>query len=201
MSVKINGLVLPDAGVSASIGGEVIGGLSTGGQVLWRNPTPLANDPFTRLAALGGQVIEFNASAGFADLYEHTPADGMLLRKSPAGMFVDSTIYWIERVRVILAPRVNGGDTFQIHNGDSNISSSEYFSPMPDDAGIYVVDLTQQAYVILQANAGEAGSSYSNWLFNSVKIRAFPSTFTLRPLANHKIVVAVSPQSSYSPYQ
>ena len=125
---------------------------------------------FNAMAALTGSfVIRFNASDAHIDLYEFVPAEGMLLNNSPADMFTNTAVYWIERVRGnedgIDATDTNG-DAYvqfglQLHRGTSTISQSTFLGGLSDDWSWVMINETTEEWIMWPANTGRMGTGFA----------------------------------------
>lgn len=135
-------------------------------------PPPPPGDNFAALAAMSGSfVIEFTAdgTAGILAnqaIFEMSPSTGTLIRHSPAAMFTDPSIYWLERIRV---QGDNSSPTFfaavDINRGGSSVSSMEQ-APYQTGSGfaIYVINEDTDQYLVYDATLPRsAGSGFINF--------------------------------------
>ena len=136
---------------------------------------------FNAIAALANSyAIRFNASPFVVDLYEFAPSDGELLNKTPASMFVDTTVHWIERVRSVdSAPTYtdNSGASYRqayiaLHDGASQAGLKNFLDGTPDSTGAVVtadwsyiiINETTEEWIMWPAfEPGNAGGSFVVW--------------------------------------
>ena len=126
------------------------------------------------VALPGAYAIRFNASNAHQDYYEFNPAEGTLLNNFPAGMFSDTSIYWIERVRGTFdgITAVNDGGqsyvkvTIGFHRDNSTQDQDAFLSAMPDDASWILINETTEEWLMWPANGsqgGQLGSGFVNY--------------------------------------
>ena len=128
----------------------------------------MAQANYTALAALPGSfVIRFTADTTGEDLYEHSPAEGTLLNRSPAGMFADTSIYWIERVRSRGAivrtdddGQVYASCAIALHRGGSAQNQNVFLAALSADWSWVLINETTQEWIVWPANNGEQGGGY-----------------------------------------
>ena len=145
-------------------------------------------------------AIEFDASDNLIDLYEYSPAEGTLISKTPSGMFTDTDIYWIERVRINISnARIN------MHNGGSTVDSTTFARTWDENWALYIIDDDAEKYVIIQADSfADSGGGYIDWTFDALVTVANTSGATVEAfvsgLAGKHVVVALIPSKSFRPY-
>ena len=134
---------------------------------------PLTN--FQRLAAIpGSYVIRFtaNTAANQIDLFEVSPAEGTLLDNSPAGMFTDAALYWIERVRGTeggIATTNDDGDVYDkveigLHRGGSSVAQNVLLPTLGATGTWVVIDETNDRWIMWPANGGgDVGSGFATY--------------------------------------
>ena len=126
------------------------------------------------VALPGAYAIRFNASNAHQDYYEFDPAEGMLLNNFPAGMFSDTSIYWIERVRGtfdgITAVNDGGQNYVQVsigfHRDSSVVDQNTFLGAMPDNASWILINETTEEWLMWPANGssgGELGSGFATY--------------------------------------
>ena len=117
------------------------------------------------IALPGAYAIRFNASNAHQDYYEFSPAEGALLNNFPAGMFSDTSIYWIERVRGTFDGITAANDAGQnyvkvaigFHKGSSIVGQTDFLGAMPDDASWILINETTEEWLIWPANGSQGG--------------------------------------------
>ena len=128
----------------------------------------MAQANYAALAALpGSYVIRFTADTTGEDLYEYSPAEGTLLNHSPAGMFTDTLIYWIERVRSRGAivrtdddGQVYASYAISLHKGDSTQNQRDFLPALSADWSWVLINETTQEWIMWPANDGDQGGGY-----------------------------------------
>ena len=123
------------------------------------------------VALPGAYAIRFNASDAHQDYYEFNPAEGMLLNNFPAGMFSDTSIYWIERVRGTFDGQTgvnDGGQSYVkvaigFHKDSSVVAQNTFLGAMSNDASWILINETTEEWLMWPANGsagGELGSGF-----------------------------------------
>ena len=64
-------------------------------------------------------VVQFNSNSVTDNLYELNPAQGTMEYHSPAEMYTDTGVMWLERIR-FLRPHSQSAE-FGLHRGDSTL--------------------------------------------------------------------------------
>ena len=155
---------------------------------------------FQALAAEGAFVVEVTPSGNLVDVWEYSPVEGTLLNQSPAGMFTDDSIFWLERFRI-----QQSGTRIQIHNGDSQQIMSSFAGTWTDDWGLYIIDTVTKNFMLLQANDGyTAGGAFVRWdllewTLTDSQLTGTTVTGFLTGLTSNTLVLAISPTSTYRP--
>ena len=130
--------------------------------------TAMAASTYQRLTEVdggSGYVVEFTAEnplgAG-GRIFEQNPASGMLLNHYPADMFMDTTLWWMERIRVLAAQ-------FQLHRGGSEQSMTTFINSLPNEWTIYLLDMDNEVWIAWQANSEtNAGNGFANYLYQDI---------------------------------
>ena len=79
---------------------------------------PAAPSNYDRLILIpDSYVLNFTSDTSAIDYWDFSPSEGVDLQHFPAGMFSDTSIFWIERIRV------SAGDALSIHRGGSLVDS------------------------------------------------------------------------------
>ena len=148
----------------------------------------------------GSYVVDFTASSMQVDYWEYSPSEGTLHQNFPTDMFTDTSIYWIERLRV-----QQNGSFINIHNGDSTVSVFGFEATWTNDWAWYFYSVDDDEYLILQANdqntVGGSFITYSNanWTIIAQSTGTMTSTEWLNSLADKRVIVALTPTNTYRP--
>ena len=164
--------------------------------------TAAAQTIWEQFEALTGALgIRFTGSGSLVPLYEFDPAEGTLL-DATSGQHSDTSIYWIERVRV-----QNSGETLHLHRGGSSVDASTYLSALSDTYTLYLVSETTDTYVALQANDyASAGGGFANWTEATwTVVSSHLNTFAdaaafLDSLADDTVIVGLANDDTWEPY-
>ena len=180
--------------------------------------TPEEDRNFTGLASLSDTyVVQASTTANYADLYEHTPAEGTIEHFSPSGMFTDTSILWLERLRI-------NNDTsdqsmaIHLHRGGSSVAWDTDVCPLfdgadqnadtSDDWALYLITPDDEEYVVWYANAtrgiGNCGGGFVNFDVDDLTVvRSETGSSSVmefvRALTDSRVIVAVSANNSYTP--
>ena len=121
------------------------------------------------VAMSGSYVIRFNATANYTDLYENNPPEGTLLSHSPSGMFTDTSVYWIERVRgddggvadtdALGSAYIQFRATF--HRGGSAFTQSLFLPGLDDAYSWVIINEDTEEYNMWPADGGQFGSGFA----------------------------------------
>ena len=156
----------------------------------------MAQANYTALAALPGSfVIRFTADTTGEDLYEYSPTEGTLLNRSPAGMFTDTSIYWIERVRSrgAIVRTDDGGQVYasysiSLHRGDSAQDQNVFLAALSADWSWVAINETTQEWIMWPANdGGERGGGYVNYQITPTFITETGNPPQVSAIAEHFI--------------
>ena len=154
---------------------------------------------FEEFVARDAYVVDFTAEATGEEIWEFDPASGTLHQSSPAGMYTDPSVYWIERVRVREI-----GARVAFHRGASSVDTQTFAATWTDDWGVYIYDVASGQYVILQANmVASLGGSFVSWESGSwvviAETFAADLALALDDLNGRRVIVALCPTSDYRP--
>ena len=139
------------------------------------------------VALPGAYAIRFNASDAHQDYYEFNPAEGMLLNNFPAGMFSDTSIYWIERVRGafdgVTATNDGGQSYVQVvigfHRDSSVVAQNTFLGAMSNDASWILINETTEEWLMWPANGSAGGDLGSGFVTYQVIPSYIADTFGL----------------------
>ena len=156
-------------------------------------PEPMSN--YERIAALpGAYAVRFNASPRQVDLFEVSPTEGAELEHTPAGMYTDPAVYWIERVRGMrngIGGRDDIGAVYRqffmvMHRGGSSVQQIDFLPPLSDEHSWVVINEATEEWIMWPANASQAlGGGYVNY-------RVIPSYIVDTNDSNSAVVNAIA---------
>ena len=160
---------------------------------------PVPGTPWEEFEALtDAWGIEFEADTTAVDLYEFDPAEGTLLNAT-AGQHVNTSILWIERVRVTATSRL------EFHRGDSNPSYDAVVGAYADSWTVYIVNETDGQFIALQANdtdtigGGFVGYASGSWALVGGNITSGFDTW-LQGLVNKTVITGYANDATWEPY-
>ena len=138
------------------------------------------------------------------NLFEYSPEIGTLHNQHPSGMFTDTSIIWIERIRM----RESGSQTLHLHRGASVVNFRIFISTLGNDAAVYVISLTDKSYVCIDATSPTSlsgtGNGFIEWNARDIEDAILHPSGTdwvtfIGTLSMDHAVVALSTQRDYVP--
>ena len=122
---------------------------------------------FQRIAALpGAYALHFTAGGTHRTLFEKTPPHGAEIAHTPAGMFSDADVYWIERVRGVangMGATDDSGNVYrkvqvELHRGGSNVDQNTFLVALSADWSWVLINETTDEWIMWPAaNPGRVG--------------------------------------------
>ena len=149
---------------------------------------------FGELSVAGAFVVDFTAAAmsgeGNLVYYEETPAAGTRHQFTPAGMYTDTSIWWIERVRMT-------GNFVHMHRGGSSVQGGDMRTTLNAGGyGLYVINVTDSEWFANETNNNTgSGGGFINFNQNTPI-----HTTDLRAMGGKRVIVALIPSLVYDPY-
>ena len=190
---------------------------------------PASTNNYKAVEQLNGYAIDFLSNTTHTDLYEYSPAEGTLYHRTPSGMFSDTSVFWLERLRSAaegIEDTDIDGEPFTkvsvgLHRGDSEVELSSWLAGLADTWSFVLVNEDTEQWITWRANvtrrSGRAFARYlvtptfiedRSFFVNLGDVRANDQSWTtneetasfITSLTNSRLLLGLVPSGTFRPY-